>query len=353
MVRITGQRKCSRVTDITGSVANQQGVDVEHRTCEACDKELQIDGVERRPKRYCGQACYRWAKRHPGKKRPTGRTCANCGVDIDHMVITAIHCSKRCGDIKRGLVRAEPLPDRNCLVCDATFTPWIDTQVCCPLTEDDRKKRKGSSWCAGRYARYLERGGPLKGERPRPFDCAECGKHCVQGEGGVSLNARKFCGPACKKAMCKREWVAANRPYRGPCCHVSQAPTARRWAYGPCVECGVIEMRRQTGAGYCSRDCMTRAARRRRRARLRHARVETVNLYELGQRDNWTCGICGEDVDATLEVPELRAPTVDHITPLAKGGNHSYANTQLAHFICNSVKGDTVPDGASPQLTLA
>ena len=32
------------------------------------------------------------------------------------------------------------------------------------------------------------------------------------------------------------------------------------------------------------------------------------------------------------------APSIDHIVPLSKGGEHSYANCALAHTGCNSAK---------------
>lgn len=36
--------------------------------------------------------------------------------------------------------------------------------------------------------------------------------------------------------------------------------------------------------------------------------------------------------------------TIDHIVPLSVGGEHSMSNCQLAHRICNSLKG-TADDG--------
>jgi len=38
-------------------------------------------------------------------------------------------------------------------------------------------------------------------------------------------------------------------------------------------------------------------------------------------------------------VPHPKAPTVDHIVPVSEGGDDTRANVQLAHFVCNSVKG--------------
>ena len=69
----------------------------------------------------------------------------------------------------------------------------------------------------------------------------------------------------------------------------------------------------------------------RRMARLRAAFVEDVDLVDLGNRDGWLCGVCHVDVmpaDASL----------DHVFPVSKGGEHSYANAQLAHLRCNQRK---------------
>jgi 5-methylcytosine-specific restriction endonuclease McrA len=51
----------------------------------------------------------------------------------------------------------------------------------------------------------------------------------------------------------------------------------------------------------------------------------------------------------TLVVPHLKVPTIDHIVPLADGGDDVKVNVQLAHFICNSIKGDR---GGGEQLLL-
>lgn len=43
----------------------------------------------------------------------------------------------------------------------------------------------------------------------------------------------------------------------------------------------------------------------------------------------------------TKAVPHPKAPTIDHIIPLAVGGDDTRANVQLAHFLCNSLAGAT------------
>lgn len=81
---------------------------------------------------------------------------------------------------------------------------------------------------------------------------------------------------------------------------------------------------------------MARAFNSRRRAREANAFVEDVLPLVVLERDDGVCGICGEDVDPTCF-------HVDHIVPLARGGEHSYANTQTAHPHCNMSKNVRLP----------
>ena len=51
------------------------------------------------------------------------------------------------------------------------------------------------------------------------------------------------------------------------------------------------------------------------------------------------CGICGRPVDFDKKYPDPWSPTIDHIIPIAKGGDpSSLENLQLAHFFCNRQK---------------
>lgn len=65
--------------------------------------------------------------------------------------------------------------------------------------------------------------------------------------------------------------------------------------------------------------------------------VETVMPNVVFERDGGICGIC-------REVVFEQDRTIDHIIPISKGGEHSYANTQLAHRRCNEVKHTTLPE---------
>lgn len=68
--------------------------------------------------------------------------------------------------------------------------------------------------------------------------------------------------------------------------------------------------------------------------------VEEVLFSVVVERAAGACGICSQSVDLTLAARHPLSATIDHIIPFTAGGEHSYANTQLAHWACNSGKRD-------------
>ena len=106
-----------------------------------------------------------------------------------------------------------------------------------------------------------------------------------------------------------------------------------------CLRCGKA-MQDATGLRkYCSRTCRRAMQRKIRKAMIRRVYVEPVSIAVLRQRDEDTCRICGKPVDFTTQPPHPSAATIDHIIALARGGEHSLKNTQLAHLRCNAAKG--------------
>lgn len=93
---------------------------------------------------------------------------------------------------------------------------------------------------------------------------------------------------------------------------------------------------------YCSPACARRTSKDRYRARKQSAFVESFGPVEIFERDRWICKLCGKRVKRSAEVPDPKAPVVDHIVPLAagpeNGGVHARWNAQCAHFLCNSLK---------------
>lgn len=80
------------------------------------------------------------------------------------------------------------------------------------------------------------------------------------------------------------------------------------------------------------------AIKTRRRAR-EGVEFEPVDRLTVFERDGWVCQLCTAPVGKTISHPDPLSPSLDHVVPLVAGGAHTYANTQLAHLICNVRKG--------------
>lgn len=82
-----------------------------------------------------------------------------------------------------------------------------------------------------------------------------------------------------------------------------------------------------------------RAAKAKRHKRIKSADSETVWPNKVFKRDQWKCQLCGIETPKTLRgTHEHNAPELDHVLPLARGGSHSYANTQCLCRSCNGWK---------------
>ncbi|MFG3036868.1 HNH endonuclease [Streptomyces sp. NPDC048330] len=111
------------------------------------------------------------------------------------------------------------------------------------------------------------------------------------------------------------------------------------WHQGTCARCGEKYISSAGWGGHhCSAQCRRADKAADRRARKRAAFVAPVSRIAIFQRDDWTCQLCGIELDRSAIGPAPLAPTIDHIKPLANGGTHEPANVQAAHFLCNSTK---------------
>jgi 5-methylcytosine-specific restriction endonuclease McrA len=91
--------------------------------------------------------------------------------------------------------------------------------------------------------------------------------------------------------------------------------------------------------GKANPDKKSEYVNRRRAWKHGNAAPETFTRTEIGDRDDWTCGICGLPVDKTLRFPDRQSPSLDHVIPLSLGGHHTQANSRIAHWICNVRRG--------------
>lgn len=130
-----------------------------------------------------------------------------------------------------------------------------------------------------------------------------------------------------------------------------------------CKECGSTFHNVSKTALYCSDRCKRRRQNRKKASftsdnfrhyyhvkyggRYRDHYDPSITLKKLYERDGGVCQICGEPCDWDDREWGCHGPTypsLDHIVPRAKGGDHKWENVQLAHCICNSRKRDLIDD---------
>jgi hypothetical protein len=145
--------------------------------------------------------------------------------------------------------------------------------------------------------------------------------------------------------------------YGGYCAHcryqntIAERPNKWRNAGKPCIICSNPLTRYQQKT--CSDSCQDkyvrispthRATRRKngakRRARKRAAYVEDVDVMQLLQWQNGRCYHCDCKIRLDVDTLHAKSLTLDHLVPLALGGEHSYANTVASCRECNcTIKG--------------
>jgi len=250
-----------------------------------------------------------------------------------------------------------------CSVDGCTDSAWIIKRELCKL----------------HYSRWWRDEHPKGSSTARVFvlaACECCGEEFEKRRGNHKFCSRK-CGDKSKKGIaCARcgglvwggkgslpEGHAVCRPCR------KADPVPRRYRDGrpkvaiQCPVCGTDFVPFVERVKTCSRSCgqifriqmasaqadpaerrarereRWQAKNRRRRAAKRGKPSEPYTLAEIAERDRHRCQLCRRKVNMTLKAPRPKSPTIDHVIPIADGGDDTRANVQLAHFGCNSSKG--------------
>lgn len=222
-------------------------------------------------------------------------------------------------------------PTARCAICSAAFTKTTSLHLYC------------SKYCYKR-AGYLVKRGPFQLRA-----CAGCGGRIPALTRKGDRADRQYCSTRCVKAadyVRRRSAISASAKAR----HAATHP--RRHAL--CKGCGVRFLAKRVDSKFCTLACFwkwfdntpkrqadMRTTRRKREATKRGASTaERVDPVVVFTRDGWRCQLCGaETPKSKMGKREPRAPTVDHIVPLSRGGAHSYQNTQCACLSCNLKKG--------------
>ena len=255
-----------------------------------------------------------------------------------------------------------------CVICD---TP-TKNKTC--ATDECRRALKNQQQREARAA------GIIWGQHP--YNCIRCGKQCKSAKRDA-----KYCSMYCynmlrydtcgrvptedlahNKRRRERDEAKANGTYVYPMrlcswCDHMYTPTqdqghrcpdckgnrqGAKWQifHRDCAICEKPYVTRYTKTT-CSDTCARikyvddrRESEHKRRARKTAAFVAPVNRQQVYKRDGYRCHICGGKAKMDAVVPHPKAPTLDHVIPLARGGTHEPLNCRLAHFMCNALKGD-------------
>lgn len=287
----------------------------------------------------CRQAMTDYCRERDRARRPAlaAKVCPTCGA-----VFTArrSHCSAAC--------RSKVLPtERNCSVCGVLFTSVrksICSRTCAQRQYFAGRRRRRSQErackvCAGLFVSDRDA-------------AVVCSRHCagLLGGAGRSEALRQARLPVLHPDPSPMSWL----PDRHPARRLPVKPAATWWKVlvsGTCAHagCGVsfvaLAASFQTAPRYCSDRCAKRAARSRGSKRGTHKTrfvVPKRTRLMIYERDGWTCQLCGDPVDPSLDPTDSWAATLDHIVCQSWGtqADHSSDNLRLAHRWCNSVRGD-------------
>ena len=201
-----------------------------------------------------------------------------------------------------------------------------------------------------------------KANREPNRTCEHCGKAFYASTAPSMDGKGRFCGQPCFLAHVRPPRPVQERPRwkvaQGRAARAAKGTTGlHQWIAGSCIWCGSTYLAKPTGGkypeAYCSLRCVRKAARFRRRGRIRTQRPPTptptpTHIYRrrVFERDTWVCWLCGmptlPDKAKTLGTrsPHPMAPTLDHVVPVSKGGEHSESNLRCAHFMCNALRGN-------------
>jgi len=140
------------------------------------------------------------------------------------------------------------------------------------------------------------------------------------------------------------ERIAIRRDLEREQLAVSRSATGEFFAYDLCLWCGkqgaFVSVGENDGCSpSCAKSIERHAAQHQRQLGFRRAaRVEDVKRGRIYHRDRGICQLCGVPVPPPGSVPanSPNAPQLDHIIPVALGGDHTHDNVRLAHNGCNN-----------------
>lgn len=191
--------------------------------------------------------------------------------------------------------------------------------------------------------------------------CAICGKPIHLRKNSLPSGQAR-CRPCWHTQMRDARPHGLSRYQRGCRCEVCRRANtldhgARRGVVETeraCRICGTLFTSRTPRQWLCSDDCRRQQARAHssayRASRRAGRSVERpVIPSRIFDRDRWRCHICRRKLTAKHKWPHPWSPSIDHLLPLTRGGEHVPENVATACLRCNIAKSNR---GGNEQLLL-
>jgi 5-methylcytosine-specific restriction endonuclease McrA len=261
---------------------------------------------------------------------------------------------------KRRYTPKNPPGVRDCVTCGVTFWAGSGKKYCSvrctygsPLTRDQYRNA-------------------VQANAKQAFTCLHCGVASKRGMSSTSTQkgyCNKYCSMSCRVARCDlicreveflRKLADRRQPgigqqtraIRDVARAIASLARKKHRALMPCLICGkAVGYMAGRPSIYCSKSCTKktdsykarqRAAKSRRNAVERGCKeARSIDPIKVLERDGWRCQICGVSTPQTLRgTYNKRAPELDHVVPISKGGLHTWTNLQCACRECNGAKSD-------------
>lgn len=245
--------------------------------------------------------------------------CACCGKEFIAHDRRKRYCSRQCKDVayRRSKGHDSKLGPRHikCIVCGVEFETTNPNKLTCS-PECSRKNRKN-------YDKLDAHGGKRK-RKPGQIPLEEYKKR-IQDQ--TKQRAEKI--------ELEKAWYKALH-------------TVER----ECEECGALFYCLDSeNKVTCSSECSRRHGNRSKNNRIpKEQQVDKITLKKLYKRDKGICYLCGGECDWNdwnvskkgNSYPGDKYPTIEHVTPISKGGLDAWDNVRLAHWKCNLEKADGI-----------